>query len=73
MATAASLPLDGEEDDADEQPAAQQSVLIINFGEAEGGTIRITSPAFKQTGSVLDASSNAGPDGTVTINGVVQP
>jgi filamentous hemagglutinin family protein len=46
----------------------------FNLGDATGGTIRITSPAFKQTGSVLDAASRSdAPGGTVTINGVTQP
>jgi len=41
--------------------------------EGEGGTIVIASPKFKQTGSVLDVSSGGGPNGTVIINGIVQP
>jgi filamentous hemagglutinin family protein len=46
------------------------------YGDATGGTIRITSPMFKQIGSVLDAASrsdDAAGGGTVTINGVIQP
>jgi filamentous hemagglutinin family protein len=40
----------------------------------DGGTITITSPSFHQdTNSVIDASSQFGTNGTVTINGVVQP
>jgi filamentous hemagglutinin family protein len=41
----------------------------------QGGTITITSPIFHQhANSVLDASgSQGGPNGTVTINGVIQP
>jgi filamentous hemagglutinin family protein len=39
-----------------------------------GGTIDITSPRFYQDAiSVIDASSQFGTNGTVTINGVVQP
>jgi filamentous hemagglutinin family protein len=40
----------------------------------QGGTITITSPIVHQANSVFDASgSQGGPNGTVTINGVVQP
>jgi filamentous hemagglutinin family protein len=43
-------------------------------GESNGGTITITSPRFHQdANSVIDASSQFGTNGTVTINGVVQP
>jgi filamentous hemagglutinin family protein len=49
------------------------SQILSTATDGPGGNINITSPTFSQTGSVIDASSQTGTDGTVTINGVVQP
>jgi filamentous hemagglutinin family protein len=50
------------------------SQILSTATEGQGGTISITSPRFNQdASSVIDASSQSGTDGTVTINGVVQP
>jgi filamentous hemagglutinin family protein len=47
---------------------------ILSTGSRQGGTITITSPRFQQdASSVIDASSEVGTNGTVTINGVIQP
>jgi filamentous hemagglutinin family protein len=47
--------------------------ILSTATEGQGGKIDITSPVLHQIGSVIDASSQFGTDGTVTINGVVQP
>ena len=49
------------------------SQILSTATEGQGGTINITSPVLHQTGSVIDASSKSGTDGTVTINGIIQP
>lgn len=49
------------------------SQILSTATEGHGGTIDITSPVMHQAGSVMDASSQSGTDGTVTINGIVQP
>jgi filamentous hemagglutinin family protein len=50
------------------------SQILSAAKTGDGGTITITSPSFCQNASsVFDASSQFGIDGTVTINGVVQP
>jgi filamentous hemagglutinin family protein len=50
------------------------SQILSTAKTGDGGTITITSPNLRQNaGSVFDASSQSGADGTVTINGVVQP
>jgi hypothetical protein len=50
------------------------SQLLSTATEGHGGTINITSPALhRDAGSVIDASSQSGTDGTVTINGIIQP
>jgi hypothetical protein len=50
------------------------SQILSTATEGQGGTIGITSPRFHQdASSVIDASSQSGTDGTVTINGVIQP
>ena len=47
------------------------STAVLN---GPGGTINIRSPRFHQDAiSVIDASSQFGTNGTVTINGVIQP
>jgi hypothetical protein len=50
------------------------SQMLSTATEGQGGTINITSPTLHQdASSVIDASSQSGADGTVTINGVIQP
>jgi filamentous hemagglutinin family protein len=50
------------------------SQLLSTATEGHGGTITINSNVVHQNPStVIDASSQTGTDGTVTINGVVQP
>jgi hypothetical protein len=50
------------------------SQILSTVTEGQGGTIDITSPILHlDGGSVIDASSQSGTDGTVTINGVIQP
>ena len=50
------------------------SQFLSTATEGNGGTVEITSPRFKLDGSsVIDASSQLGTDGTVTINGDIQP
>jgi hypothetical protein len=50
------------------------SQILSTATEGQGGTIDITSPVLhRDGGSVIDASSQTGTDGTVTINGVIQP
>ena len=50
------------------------SQMLSTATEGQGGTIVITSPSFSQDAqSVIDASSQSGTNGTVTINGVIQP
>jgi hypothetical protein len=50
------------------------SQILSTATEGHGGTITINSKVLKQNPStVIDASSQTGTDGTVTINGVVQP
>ena len=49
------------------------SQVLSTATEGQGGTIDITSHILHQAGSVIDASSQSGTDGTVTINGVIQP
>ncbi|MEP6959162.1 MAG: hypothetical protein ABI980_10580 [Nitrospirota bacterium] len=50
------------------------SQILSTATEGHGGTIDFTSPIFHQdAGSVIDASSQIGTNGTVTINGVIQP
>jgi filamentous hemagglutinin family protein len=54
--------------------ALTNSRLLSNSTRGQGGTITITSPGFHQdSSSAIDASSQSGTNGTVTINGVVQP
>jgi hypothetical protein len=49
-------------------------LLTNSENSSNGGDITITSPHFHQdASSVIDASSQFGTNGTVTINGVVQP
>jgi filamentous hemagglutinin family protein len=48
-------------------------ILSSAYG-GSGGTIDITTPVLRRNvSSVIDASSTLGTDGTVTINGVIQP
>jgi hypothetical protein len=50
------------------------SQILSTATEGNGGTINIASPKFNQdASSVIDASSQFGTNGTVTINGVIQP
>jgi filamentous hemagglutinin family protein len=50
------------------------SEFLSTSSNGTGGTITITSPRFRQDAStVIDASSQSGTNGTVTINGVAQP
>jgi len=50
------------------------SQILSTATEGHGGTIGITTHALHQDPStVIDASSQTGTDGTVTINGVIQP
>jgi hypothetical protein len=50
------------------------SQMLSTATEGQGGTINITSPTLHQdASSVIDASSQSGTNGTVTINGVIQP
>ena len=50
------------------------SQILSSAMEGQGGTIGITSSHFHQdAGSVIDASSQSGTNGTVTINGIIQP
>jgi hypothetical protein len=52
----------------------KNSQLLSNSHRGQGGTITITSPNFQQDPStVIDASSQFGSDGAVTINGMVEP
>jgi len=57
-----------------EKTTLTNSQLLSTATEGHGGLIGIASPIFhKNAGSVIDASSQSGTDGTVTINGVIQP
>ena len=59
--------------DAQKTTLSNSQVLSTAI-EGNGGTVEITSPRFKLDGSsVIDASSQLGTDGTVTINGDIQP
>jgi hypothetical protein len=50
------------------------SQILSTATEGHGGTIDITSHVLHQdASSVIDASSQSGTDGTVTINGIIQP
>jgi hypothetical protein len=50
------------------------SQLLSTATEGHGGTVDITSHVLQQdANSVIDASSQSGTDGTVTINGIIQP
>jgi hypothetical protein len=50
------------------------SQILNTATEGTGGTINITSKSIhKDSNSVIDASSQSGTHGTVTINGVIQP
>ena len=50
------------------------SQMLSTATAGQGGTINITSPILHQdASSVIDASSQSGTDGTVTINGIIQP
>lgn len=52
----------------------KNSQILSTVTEGQGGTIDITSPVLhRDGGSVIDASSQSGTDGTVTINGIIQP
>ena len=52
----------------------EHSQMLSTAPEGRGGTINITSPRFHQdASSVIDASSQSGTNGTVTINGIIQP
>jgi hypothetical protein len=52
----------------------KNSQILSTAIDGQGGTIDITSPALhRDGGSVIDASSQSGTDGTVTINGIIQP
>jgi filamentous hemagglutinin family protein len=56
------------------QTTLTNSQILSTATEGQGGAISITSPSFRQdASSIIDASSQFGPNGTVTINGVVQP
>jgi len=57
-----------------EKTTLTNSQLLSTATQGDGGLIGIASPIFhKNAGSVIDASSQTGTNGTVTINGVVQP
>jgi filamentous hemagglutinin family protein len=50
------------------------SQITSSSFDGHGGAINLTSPRFNQdASSVIDASSQIGANGTVTINGVIQP
>jgi hypothetical protein len=49
------------------------SQILSTATEGQGGNINITSPVLHQASSVIDASSQFGTNGTVTINGIIQP
>jgi len=50
------------------------SQLLSTATQGQGGTIDITTHVLHQdASSVIDASSQSGTNGTVTINGVIQP
>lgn len=52
----------------------KNSQMLSTATEGHGGTIDITSRVLRRdAGSVIDASSQSGTDGTVTINGIIQP
>jgi len=52
----------------------KNSQLLSNSHRGQGGTITIRSPSFHQdTSTLIDASSQFGINGTITINGVPQP
>jgi hypothetical protein len=51
----------------------RNSQIINTATEGQGGTIDIRSLILHRSGSVIDAASQLAMDGTVTINGVVQP
>lgn len=52
----------------------KNSQILSTADEGQGGTIDITSSTLKRDATtVIDASSQSGTDGTVTINGVIQP
>jgi len=57
-----------------EKTTLTNSQLLSTATQGDGGLIGIASPIFhKNAGSVIDTSSQTGTNGTVTINGVVQP
>jgi len=49
------------------------SQVLSTATEGHGGTIGITTHNLNTINSVIDATSQTGTDGTVTINGVIQP
>mgnify|MGYP003694181891 CR=1 FL=1 len=50
------------------------SQILSTATVGQGGTINITSPVLQRdASSVIDASSQSGTNGTVTINGLIQP
>ena len=49
------------------------SQVLSTATDGQGGTIKITSPLLLRIGNVIDASSQSGTGGAVTINAVVQP
>ena len=49
------------------------SQILSTATEGRGGTITITSKNLQNPSSVIDASSQSGTDGAVTINGIIQP
>lgn len=51
----------------------KNSQILSTATEGHGGTIGITTHKLHSTNSVIDASSQSGTDGTVTINGIIQP
>jgi hypothetical protein len=52
----------------------KDSQILSTATEGHGRTIDITSPVLNRHGdSVIDASSQSGTNGTVTINGIFQP
>ena len=53
---------------------SQQSTISAQSTLGHGGTIGITSNVLhRDAGSIIDASSQSATNGTVTINGVIQP
>ena len=49
------------------------SQVLSTATEGHGGTIGITTHKLNSINSVIDASSQSGTNGTVTINGIIQP